>query len=196
MEQLKKAGTLEFPATVKPGFPMKNGKPSLKTKTGKVLFSADLFRVDGKRGIPTWVEPLVMPDTTKEDEFRLIHGKQPWHSHIQTANNPYLLAMSERYKGTYMWINKARAEKLGIKTGDTVSVESSIAKKNVKVKVTELLHPDCVWLPSTYGVQSKKLEHGYNVGVNFNDFAPVMVDPLSGTTMAQEVIVKVRKEGK
>ena len=63
-------------------------------------------------------------------------------------------------------------------------------------KVTELLHPDCVWLPSTYGVQSKKLEYGYNVGVNFNDFAPVMVEPLSGTTMAQEVIVKVRKEGK
>jgi len=193
VERLKKAGTLEFPANVKPGFPAKKGKPALKTKTGKIQFSADLFRVDGKRGIPTWLPPLVMPDTSKDDEFRLIHGKQPWHSHIQTANNPYLLAMSERYQGTYMWMNKARADKLGIKTDDTVVIESKLTKKSVKVKVTELLHPDCVWLPSTYGIQSKKLEHGFNVGVNFNDFAPVMVEPLSGTTMAQEVIVNVRK---
>jgi len=193
MERLQKAGTIEFPATVKTGFPLKKGKPALSTKTGKIQFSAELLRIEGNIGVPTWIPPLVSPDPTKEDEFRLIHGKQPWHSHAFTSNNEYLMAMSERYDGTYMWINTSRAKKLGIENGDTVTVESSIAKNQVQVKVTELLHPECVWVPSTYGGFSPNNKTAYNVGVNFNDFIPVMVEPHSGTTMSQEVVVKIRK---
>ncbi|RSK26199.1 dehydrogenase [Bacillus sp. HMF5848] len=194
-DQLKEAGTLEFPPTVKPGFPMKKGKPALPTKTGKIQFSADLFRVDGKQGIPRWVEPLVSPNPSKDDEFRLIHGKQPWHSHAMTTNIDQLMQITERYDGTFMWMNANRAAKLGIRTGDTVVVKNKQAEKKVKVKVTELLHPDAVWLPSTYGGFSPKNKTAYNVGINFNDFAPVMVEELSGTTMVQEVVVSVRKEG-
>ena len=192
-EQLKKAGTLEFPANLKPGFPLKKGKPALSTKSGKIQFSAELFRLDGKIGVPTWIPPMVMPDPGKDDEFRLIHGKQPWHSHAMTNNNKYLMAMSERYEGTHMWMNSARAKKLGIKNGDKAVVESSITKKEVTIKVTELLHPDCVWIPSTYGGYSSKNTTAYNVGVNYNDFIPVMVEPYSGSTMSQEVVVKIRK---
>lgn len=192
-EQLKKAGTLEFPANVTPGFPIAKGKPALKTSTGKIQFSAELFRVDGKIGVPTWIPPLVMPDPKKDDEFRLIHGKQPWHSHAFTTNNQYLMATTERYKGTQMWINTARAKKLGITDGDMVIIESNIARKQVGVRVTELIHPECVWIPSTYGGFSPKNVTAYNKGVNYNDFIEVMVDPYSGSTMSQEVIVRIRK---
>lgn len=192
-DRLKKAGTIEFPATVKPGFPMKNGRPDLSTKTGKIQFSAELFRLDGKIGVPTWIPPKVMPNPNNNEEFRLIHGKQPWHSHAFTTNNEYLMAMTERYDGTYMWMNATRAAKLGIKNGDTVTVESDISTRKAKVKVTELIHPDCVWIPSTYGGYSPRNKTAYNVGVNYNDFIPVMVEPYSGTTMSQEVVVKVRK---
>lgn len=194
LDQLKKAGTIEFPATVKPGFPMENGKPALSTKTGKILFSADLFRVAGHNGIPTWIPPKVEPDPKKDNEFRMIHGKQPWHSHAMTTNVKQLMELTRRYNGTFMWMNAKRAKKLGIKTGDTVTVESSIAKKSIQVKVTELLHPDCVWVPSTYGGFSPMNKTAYEVGINFNDFVPIMVEPLSGATMAQEVIVSIRKE--
>lgn len=193
-EQLKKAGTIEFPATVKPGFPTSKGAPALGTYTGKIQFSIDMFKLDGKMGVPTWIPPMVSPDPTKHDEFRLIHGKQPWHSHSVTSNNPQLMAISERYNGSAMWINKKRADSLGIKTGDVVTVESDITKKKVTVRVTEGLHPDCVWIPSAYGGFAKNLKTGYGVGVNFNDFVPSMIEPYSGSTMAQEVIVKVRKE--
>lgn len=196
LEQLKEAGTIEFPSTVKPGFPMKLGKPALSTKSGKILFSADLFRVDGYSGIPTWIPPMVTPNPNNKNEFRLIHGKQPWHSHAMTNNIEHLMKITERYNGTFMWMNAARAKDLGIKTGDTVSVESSIAKKNIQVKVTELLHPEAVWVPSTYGGFSPLNKTANGVGINFNDFIPIMVEPLSGATMAQEVVVSVRKETK
>jgi thiosulfate reductase / polysulfide reductase chain A len=193
-ERLKEAGTIEFPATIKPGFPEKAGKPALGTNTGKIEFSIDLFRIDGKMGIPTWIAPMVMPNPDNKEEFRLIHGKCPWHSHHVTSNNPELMAITEKYDATRMWLNKKRAEALGINDGDVVVVESNIAKKKVKVKVTEFIHPEAVWIPSAYGGFSRKLETAYNVGVNYNDFIASMVEPYSGTTMSQEVVVTVRKE--
>ncbi|WNF35879.1 respiratory selenite reductase catalytic subunit SrrA [Bacillaceae bacterium IKA-2] len=192
-ERLKQAGTIEFPATVKPGFPESNGKPSCGTFTGKIEFSIDLFRLDGKMGIPTWIPPMVMPNPDIKEEFRLIHGKCPWHSHGVTSNNPELMAITEQYNGTAMWLNTKRANDLGIKNGDTVIVESDIAKKTVKVRVTEFIHPEAVWIPAAYGGFSKKFTTSYNVGVNYNDFIPAMVEPHSGSTMSQEVIVTVRK---
>ncbi|MCK8817020.1 respiratory selenite reductase catalytic subunit SrrA [Natroniella sulfidigena] len=195
LEHLKEAGCIEFRNQgIDPKFPLEGGEPALNTPSGKVEFSVGLYKVNGFSGVPRWIPPKVEPK--RQDEFRLIHGKQPWHSHHITSNNPYLMAISEQYDATRMWINKERADKLGIKTGDTVTVESEIAKKEVEVKATELLHPDCVWVPSAYGGFSKKAETAYGVGINWNDFLPAMVEPIAGSTMGQEVIVRVRKEGK
>lgn len=195
-DRLKAAGTIQFPATIKPGFPTTNGRPSLTTPTGKIQFSAEIFKLNGRIGVPTWIPPLVMPDPNKIDEFRLIHGKQPWHSHAMTNNNEYLMAISKRYYGTFMWMNTARAKALNIKTGDTVTVKSPIATKKAQIHVTELIHPDCVWVPSTYGGYSPKNKIAYGVGINFNDFVPVQVEDYSGTTMAEEIIVSIEKEVK
>ncbi|MEW6623683.1 MAG: respiratory selenite reductase catalytic subunit SrrA [Bacillota bacterium] len=191
VERLAKAGCLEFPAAVEEGFPLFNGKPNLKTPSGKVEFSVGNYKVNGFSGVPRWIPPQVMPQG--DDEFRLIHGKQPWHSHHITCNNPYLMAITQAYNGTWMWINSDRAKKLGIKNGDMVTVESSKAKKQINVRVTELLHPDCVWIPSAYGGFSEKARTAYGVGINYNDFIPAMVEPIAGSVMGQEVIVKVKK---
>lgn len=200
--RLQEVGCIEFAPTVKPGFPWISGKPACNTVTGKIEFSIGAFKLHGRQGVPTWIPPLVSPKG--DDEFRLIHGKQPWHSHAMTSNSPYLMAMSKSYNGSWLWINKARADKLGIRNGDTVTVEAQVASKTgsrpvskqIPAKVTEMLHPDCVWLPSGYGNFSPKARTGYQQGINYNDFAPCRVEPLSGGCMVQEVIVKVRKGGK
>lgn len=201
LEKMKELGCYEVPEAVKPGFPLQDGKPALTTTTGKVEFSVGAFKLHGRMGVPVWVPPLVSPKA--DNEFRLIHGKQPWHSHSFTSNSPYLMAITKSYGGTRLWMNKARADKLGIVDGDTVTVETVIEYKNAKrsvrktvpVKVTEMLHPDCVWLPNGYGNFSPRARAGYQQGVNYNDFAPARVEPLSGGCMVQEVIVTVRKGG-
>ncbi|GEL08668.1 respiratory selenite reductase catalytic subunit SrrA [Salisediminibacterium halotolerans] len=196
-EELKEKGTVELQTNkVEASFPLcPSGNPNLATSTGKIEFSADKFRADGKAGIPTWIEPKVMPDPSADDEFRLIHGKQPYHSHHVTSNNPDLIKLTKKYNGTAMWMNTKKAQKLGINDGDIVTVSSDMTEKEIDVKVTELIHPDCVWISSAYGGFSDRLETAYNLGVNYNDFIPVMVEPYSGTTMSQEVIVKVAKGG-
>ncbi len=167
---------------------------SFNTFTKKIEFSIGAWKKEGLLGVPTWVPPLVEP--AEANEFRLIHGKQPWHSHIMTTNNPYLMAITKEKNGTFMWMNADRAQKLNISEGDTVTVKSEIATKQVKVHVTEGLHPECVWLPSTYGTFSEKLVNGYNQGVNYNDFIPARVDEKTGHVMGQECIVTISKGGK
>ena len=201
VERMKVIGCYEVPDAIKPGFPEKDGKPACPTTTGKVEMSIGAFKLHGRQGVPTWIPPLVAPKAG--NEFRLIHGKQPWHSHSVTSNNPYLMAITKSYHGTWMWMNKDRASSLGIANGDTVTLETKMdysteirtVTKQVKVKVTELLHPECVWLPSGYGNFSPQAGYGYRQGVNYNDFAPARVEPLSGGCMVQEVIVTVRKGG-
>ncbi len=198
--RMKTEGCIELPTPIKPGFPEKNGNPACGTFTGKVEFSIGAFKLHGRQGVPTWIPPLVSPKT--EDEFRLIHGKQPWHSHSQTNNTPYLLELTKSYQGTWMWMNRSRAEKLKINNGDTVTVESKIeypgkparvVTKTMQVKVTDMLYPECVWVSSAHGCFSPNMTYGYGKGANYNDFAASRVEPLSGGCMVQEVIVKIRK---
>lgn len=192
MEQLRTAGTIEFPNPVSPTFPLtRMGQPNLNTPSGKVEFSVGIYKAHGFSGVPRWIPPKVSPK--KKDEFRLIHGKQPWHSHHVTSNNPYLMAITDAYNGTWMWMNGARAKELGIKNGDIVTVSSDKATKEIPVKVTQLLHPDCVWIPSAYGGFSPKDKTAYGVGINYNDFIPAMVEPIAGSVMGQEVVVTIRK---
>lgn len=186
-ERLREEGVIEFTNTFVPGPP-----EEFRTSTKKVNFKVNEYEEHGFMGVPTWVPPATWPNGI--DEFRLVHGKQPWHSHSVTANNPYLMAMTKKYNGEWMWMNRSRAEQLGIKHGDTVTVESSVARKKARVKVTELLHPDCVWIANSYGNFSEKQQIGYGIGVNFNDFLEVQVEPMAGGTNSQEVIVKITKE--
>jgi thiosulfate reductase/polysulfide reductase chain A len=191
LERLREEGTVDLPFSTSVGIPMKEGQPALNTPSGKIEFSVGLYKHFGFSGVPTWIPPEVVP--MGEDEFRLIHGKQPYHSHIKTINNPYLMAITKEYDSTRMWINKSRAEKLGIKDGDSVIVETPKVRKSIRVKVTELLHPDCVWLPSAYGGFSQSAKLAYGVGINYNDFLEPTIEPISGIVMTQEIIVKVRK---
>jgi thiosulfate reductase/polysulfide reductase chain A len=110
-----------------------------------------------------------------------------------TANQPYLMAISHRYDLTRLWMNKERGRQLGVKDGDWVQVKSIVGEGRIRVRLTEGLHPSCVWLPSGYGIFSKHLETAYDVGLSYNDFLPTYFDPTVGHVMSSEVIVQVSR---
>ncbi len=187
LTEMKKKGTIVL------NDPIKLGQvPQLKTPSGKVEFYNESFAKAGFWPIVKWVEPKVMPD---QDSFRLITGKQSYHTHAYTANLPYMLQITKDYQSERLWINKQRADQMGLKDGDLVEVESSITKSQVKIKVTERLHPECVYVPSPYGNFSEHLHLANGVGFSYMDHIPVQVDPIGGTSMIHEIIVKVRKVG-
>jgi thiosulfate reductase/polysulfide reductase chain A len=110
-----------------------------------------------------------------------------------TANQPYLMAISRRYDLIRLWMNKARGAKLGLQDGDWVVMSSVVGEGRIRVRLTEGIHPSCVWLPSGYGVFSKHLKTAFDVGLSYNDFLPTLFDPTVGHAMSSEVVVKIKK---
>ncbi len=187
LETMKKQGLLSV------GEEWKEGFDKLQTPSAKVEISSKTLESLGFPAIPRWEEPLVSPDPKDPHSFRLLHGKQAIHTHAMTANQPYLMSISHRYDMTRLWMNKEKGRQLGLKDGDWVQVKSMVGGGRIRVRLTEGLHPSCVWLPSGYGVFSKHLETAYDVGLSYNDFLPTYFDPTVGHVMSSEVIVQVSK---
>jgi len=187
LADMKKKGTVILGESVTLGT-----VPTLKTPSGKVEFYSETMKNAGFSPVPTWLEPKVMPD---KDSFRLITGKQSYHTHSFTTNLPYLMQITKDTDGERLWINRERANKLGINDGDLVIVESKLAESKVRVKVTDRLHPECVYVPSPYGSFSEHLNTAKGVGFSYNDHVNFELEPMSGSGMVHEVVVKVRKVG-
>jgi thiosulfate reductase/polysulfide reductase chain A len=187
LEELKKKGVLFV------GEKWKEGFSKLETPSGKVEIHSSTLEKLGFPPIPRWEEPLVSPDPKDPRSFRLLHGKQAIHTHSMTANQPYLMAISRRYDLIRLWMNKEKGKSLGLKDGDWVQVKSMVGEGRIRVRLTEGLHPSCVWLPSGYGIFSKHLKTAYDVGLSYNDFLPTLFDPTVGHAMSSEVIVQVTK---
>jgi thiosulfate reductase/polysulfide reductase chain A len=169
------------------------GFDKLDTPSGKVEIHSKTLEKLGFPPIPRWEEPLVSPDPKDPHSFRLLHGKQAIHTHSMTANQPVLMAISRRYDMIRLWMNKARGERLDLNDGDWVQVKSIVGEGRIRVRLTEGLHPSCVWLPSGYGIFSKHLRTAFDIGLSYNDFLPTLFDPTVGHAMSSEVIVQVKK---
>ena len=92
-----------------------------------------------------------------------------------------------------LWMNKEKGRQLGLQDGDWVQMKSIVGEGRIRVRLTEGLHPSCVWLPSGYGIFSKYLKTAYDMGLSYNDFLPTYFDPTVGHAMASEVIVNIQK---
>ncbi len=187
IEQLKEKGVLFV------GDEWKEGFDKLNTPSGKVEIYSKTLEQLGFSPIPRWEEPLVSPDPIDPHSFRLIHGKQAIHTHSMTANQPILMSISHRYDLVRLWMNRKRGERLGLKDGDWVRIKSIVGEGKIRVRLTEGIHPSCVWLPSGYGIYSKHLKVAYDIGLSYNDFLPTYFDPTVGHVMASEVVVQVTK---
>jgi len=187
LEQLREKGILFVGGEWKEGF------NKLDTPSGKVEIYCKTLERLGFPAIPRWEEPLVSPDPKDPHSFRLLHGKQAIHTHSMTANQPVLMALSHRYDMIRIWMSKERGKQLGLKDGDWVKIKSIVGEGKIRVRLTEGIHPSCVWLPSGYGIYSKNLKTAYDVGLSYNDFLPTYFDPTVGHAMSSEIIVQVVK---
>mgnify|MGYP000007927138 FL=1 len=185
IEEVREAGIVEL---ADPGFAF--GTPTFKTPTEKFQFTSAKVAEAGLNPVIGYVPRLVEP---AEGEFSLIGGKQGIHSHTMTLNLEALNAISREYQLERLWMAASDAADLGIVDGDTVELSSSECSGQVAVKVTERLKPGVLFLPTHYGGTSPYLTRAQGFGLNMMDFVPLHLEPGVGSTMSQEVAVKVRK---
>jgi thiosulfate reductase / polysulfide reductase chain A len=187
LDRLKKEGVIDLGGEWKPG------EPKFKTQSGKLEFLSTVMQDVNLPAVPEWEEPLVAPDPKDPHSFRLIHGKQAFQTHARTVNQKYLKEITTLNDWNKVWIHPARANALGIKEGDCMTITSSVGKGRARARVTDGIHPDCVFVPSGYGVFSRNLHTAFGYGVSYNDFLPTYFDPVLGHAMTCEIVVDIKK---
>jgi thiosulfate reductase / polysulfide reductase chain A len=184
LEYLKKHGLF-----VPSGFP-KYGttlKPDHRfvTKSGKIELYSERLQENSYDPLPVYSPPAQPPP----GKFRLILGRKAYFTHANTTNNAWLHEFAPE---NLLWMNPAVASAIGIANGDLVEVTSGSGADQLKVRVTEEIRPDCVFMLHGFGKLSQwqRLATG---GACDAQLLETAWDKVSGNAALHETFVKVRK---
>jgi thiosulfate reductase/polysulfide reductase chain A len=99
--------------------------------------------------------------------YRRIHinGTGPW-----SVNNAQLRDPISGQSGNPVIMNPLAAKKLGIRDGETVTIQSRTGKVEAPVKLTEHIRPDCVGIMHGFGATVGSVAAG--AGINDNELIP------------------------
>ncbi|MFZ5647530.1 MAG: molybdopterin-dependent oxidoreductase [Bacillota bacterium] len=157
----------------------------LKTPSGKIEFVSSLFENNGIPSFPPY-QPVSPPE---EGTYRLMIGRSVAHTHISTQNNPLL---NELMPENLLWINTREAKKLGITNGQMVEISSSRATETIRAFVTDLIHPEAVFILHGFGRKVPVLTRCFNKGASDTALQENITDMVGGSPALQHVCVKVK----
>jgi len=129
--------------------------------------------------------PCSAHEEDKEYDLISVNFKVPFHTFSFSAENIWIDEISKANPYTYnIMVSSSVAEKKGLKDADFVGVESKYGKVSGRLKVTELIHPECVGIGGTFGHWAKNLPIARGKGVSYNELLPspslARIDTVSG----------------
>jgi thiosulfate reductase/polysulfide reductase chain A len=163
----------------------KDGIP-FKTPSGKIEFKSSLLENAGFPSFPAYEPTPEMSD----NRFRLTVGRVALHTHVSTQNNAYL---NELFPENVLWINSGRAKSLGIQNNDMVEIASSCGSGAIKAFVTDLIHPDAVFMVRGFGHEAKLSTRTYNKGVSDSVLQENITDRVGGSPALHDTFVTVKR---
>jgi thiosulfate reductase/polysulfide reductase chain A len=161
------------------------------TPSGKIEFYSATLRDAGFDPVPQYRKPAAPPPGT----FRLLFGRSPVHSFSRTQSNPIL---RDAMRENEVWLNRYAAERLGLKTGDYVRLrnQDGVVSNRVKVKATERIRADCVYIVHGFGHNAKMFRHLPSEGASDAQLITrYETDPLMGGTGMNVNFVSIEAEG-
>jgi thiosulfate reductase/polysulfide reductase chain A len=187
-DELKREGVIlgkPEPIYVEDGAELKFDTPS-----GKVEFWSDQLNAKGFDPVPKYTPPKSPP----EGFLPLITGRAPVHTFDRTQNNPLLFNLMRENE---VWVNADTASKAGLVNGQYVLLKNQdgAVSNRIKVKATQRIRPDCVYMVYGFGHTSKDLKSAYLRGANATQLTTRYVtDPLMGGTSLHSNFVTFVKE--
>ena len=187
-DELKKEGTIVVPGTADPYITPLN-PPEFKTASGKIeLFSKELEE-KGFDPIPRYTKH----PQPQAGEFRLVYGRNAVHTFSRTTNNPEL---NELFSENEVWLNTKQARSLDIKNGSYVTLvnQDGVKSPPLKVKATERIREDCVYMVHGFGTTSKELKNVFGKGADDQGLVTrYAIDPICGATGMRVNFVRIEK---
>jgi thiosulfate reductase/polysulfide reductase chain A len=179
LEEMKKIGVKNYERSYDDLYFEEGQDVEFFTNTGKIeLYSTDLA-AEGFDPIPVY-KPHEEPP---EGFYRLNYGRAPSHSFSRTSNNPNLTDIMEEND---LWVNPKVAKIWGLKTGQYVYLENQDGVRSsfpIRVRVTERIRHDSVYMVHGFGHSNKKLTRAYGKGASDAELiTKVLVDPIMGGT--------------
>jgi len=170
----------------------------LDFETYKFKTASGKFEIISKKledaGLPS-LKPYEAPQSPPQGQFRLTFGRCASHTQGHTVNNPVLY---EQMSENVLWINTKAAQKLGIGNGDRVTVSQNGYSEDIKAKVTDLIHPEAVFVVHGFGHKLPLESRALGKGLADNKFmhgGMDLWDPAGGAIAYQEHFVAVTKAG-
>ncbi|MBI5643588.1 MAG: molybdopterin-dependent oxidoreductase [Deltaproteobacteria bacterium] len=201
-----------------------NGKVKINGKTykgfgthdGKINIHVEEYEKYGFNPLPTF-KPH--PWHWKEDGSSKLGGPEDmilttfkWNVHTQSRTGNIKL-LSEIVHSNHAWINRAAADKIGVKNGDLIRITSPVGYIVTKARVTEGINPRVIAVSNSLGTKFGRVatvdkKSGPSMwgsvedpdmkniwwtteGVNPNTIIPVSADPIGGSQGWYDTVVKV-----
>jgi thiosulfate reductase/polysulfide reductase chain A len=161
------------------------GQP-FKTRSKKIELYNSRYAEKGIDPMPVYHPPQTVPP----NHFRMVVGRNAYITQSASTNNALLWELERENS---LWIHPAAAQKLGIRSGNTVEVKSAAGRGRLKALVTENTRPDTVYMDTGFGAISKGLSKIYGQGACIAEVLEDQADEISGNMAMHETIVSVRK---
>jgi thiosulfate reductase/polysulfide reductase chain A len=179
LEELKKTGVKTFERDADDLYFSPGEEVSFATDSGKIELYASSFEQYGFDPLPTYTPHAEPPDGF----YRLNYGRAPMHTFSRTANNPNLTDLMDENS---VWINPKVAKTWGISNDQYIwlqNQEGVVSEFPVKVRVTERIRWDSVFMVHGFGHAQKQMKRCFGRGASDTQLiSHVMVDPLMGGT--------------
>jgi thiosulfate reductase/polysulfide reductase chain A len=176
LDELKKEGIIKGPE--KPIYFEDGVEPEFATPSGKIEFYSKQLAEAGFDPVPRYTKHAEPPT----GYFRLLYGRAPVHTFSKTQSNPILADMMSENE---LWVNADLAERYGLKNGDRIKLKNQdgVISDPIKVKATERIRQDCVYMVHGFGQKSRQLRSTYKKGASDAELVTrYNTDPLMGGT--------------
>lgn len=191
ISEMEKIGVKNLERTSKNLY-IPEGQPyEFGTPSGKVEFYSAQLKEKGFDPMPVYKShPEPNPGF-----YRLNYGRSPMHTFSRTINNPYLSDLKDENK---LWVNPKVARIEGLKNDQEVwlqNQEGVLSTFPIKVRVTERIRWDSVYMYHGFGHNNKKLSRAFGKGASDTEMiTQVSIDPLMGGTGLRGNFVKILVE--
>lgn len=164
-------------------------EPSFGTPSGKIELHSQQLLDNGFDAIPNFTPPEEPPP----GHYRLLFGRAPVHTFGRTTNNRFL---SEVFSDNEVWVNAQVAGELGLADGERVMLvnQDGVQSEPIKVKVTQRIRHDCVYMVHGYGHSAKGLRFARGRGADDAKLiTKYKTDPIMGGTGMNVNFVRIER---
>lgn len=179
LEEMKKIGVKTWERETGSPYFADGEDIEFNTNTGKIELYSTSLENEGFDPMPSYTPHPEPP----EGYYRLIYGRAPMHTFSRTSNNANLFDLMDE---NTLWVNPRVAKEWGLSNGQPVYLKNQddiLSDFPIKVRVTERIRWDSVYMVHGFGHRDKKLTRAYGRGASDTQMITnVIVDPVMGGT--------------